>query len=305
MPLQYVSLLGTSYSGSTLVSMLMSSQPRVVGFGDTYVPPDPDHYPRHPCTCGSWYEECPPRAAITDAIHSGGIPDYSWDRATATPVPKRLPWKIRQKWPLAKSSSLPFYRGMPDALRRIMYRRFYLENALMLQGLEDTGMYDVYFDGSKSVIRTELLRSAIPDIKVVHMVRHPGAYFYHFYRLGDTQYEKRLRHWFRYHHHARSLTGSMAPENVLVVTYESIVKYPEQFVETMESFAGMKQTDSFDRSRIRRSQVHVIGNRMRETADRVLDYSNTWRGKMPADAEEMAEEAIRQDSWLRDLYSDS
>ena len=97
----------------------------------------------------------------------------------------------------------------------------------------------------------------------------------------------------------------MAPENVLVITYESIVKYPEQFVETMEGFVGMKQSDSPDRSRIHRSQVHVIGNRMRETADRVLDYSNTWRGKMPAEVEEMADEAIREDSWLRELYSDS
>ena len=305
MPLKYVSLLGTSFSGSTLVSMLMSSQPRVVSFGDTYVPPNPDHYPKHPCSCGLWYEECPPRVAISDAIRSGGIPDYSWDRATGTPVPKHLPWKLRQKWPLGKSSSLPFHRSMPDSLRRFLYRRFYLENALMLQGLEDTGMYDVYFDGSKSVVRTELLRSTIPDIRVVHMVRHPGAYFYHFHRIGDTQYEKHLRHWFRYHHHARSLTGSMAPEKVLVITYESIVKYPEQFVETMEGFVGMQQSDSSDRSQIHRSQVHVIGNRMRETADRVLDYSNTWRGKMPAEVEEMADEAIRQDSWLRELYSDS
>jgi hypothetical protein len=305
MPLQYVSLLATSFSGSTLVSMLMGSQPRVVGFGDTYVPPNPDFYPKHPCTCGSWYEECPPRAAITNAIRSGGVPDYSWDRAAATPVPKSLPWALRQKWPLAKSSSLPFYRGMPGALRRILYRRFYLENAFMLKGLEDTGMYDVYFDGCKSVIRTELLRSTIPDIKVVHMVRHPGAYFYHFHRKGDTQYEKRLRHWFGYNNDARSLTRSMRPENYRMITYESIVKYPEQFVETMESFIGMKRTHSSDRSRIHKSQVHVIGNRMRETADRVLDYSNTWRGKMPADVEEMADEAIRKNSWLRELYSDS
>ena len=97
----------------------------------------------------------------------------------------------------------------------------------------------------------------------------------------------------------------MSPENYLVITYESIVKYPEQFVEKMEGFVGMQETHSSDRSRIRRSQVHVIGNRMRETADRVLDYSNTWRGKMPSAAEEMADEAVRQDSWLRDLYSDT
>jgi hypothetical protein len=101
-----------------------------------------------------------------------------------------------------------------------------------------------------------------------------------------------LVHWFGYNDHARALTGSMAPENYRVITYESIVKYPERFVEMMESFIGMKQTHSFDRSRIHKSQVHVIGNRMRETADRVLDYSNTWRGKMPADVEDMADELV-------------
>ena len=304
MPLKYVTLLGTSFSGSTLVSMLMSSQPRVVGFGDTYVPPDPDHYPKHPCTCGNWYDDCAPRAAITDAIRTGGIPEYSWDRASATPVSKRLPWKLRQKWPLVKSSSLPLHRSTPNFLRKFLYRRYYLENKLMLQGLENTGKYDVYFDGSKSVVRTELLRTAIPDMKVVHMVRHPGAYLYHFHRLGNTKYETHLRHWFRYHHHARSLSRSMAPENVLAVTYESIVKFPEQFVQTMEEFVGMSPADTEDRSRIHRDQVHVIGNRMRETADRVLDYSSTWREKMPAEVEAMADDAIRNDSWLRELYSD-
>ena len=283
----------------------MASQPRVVGFGDTYVPPNPDHYPKHPCTCGSWYDECPPRVAIADAIRAGGITDYSWDRASAMPVPKRLPWKLRQKWPFAKSSSLPFYRSLPDALRKSLYRRFYRENTLMLKGLEDTGMYDVYFDGSKSIVRTELLRTIIPEIKMVHMVRHPGSYFYHFHRLGDAQYEMHLRHWFRYHRNARALARSMPAENVVTVTYESIVQRPEEFVAKMEKFIGMRETHDSDCARIRRSQVHVIGNRMRETADRVLDYSSTWRDKMPTSAEQLADETIQQDSWLRELYSGS
>ena len=91
----------------------------------------------------------------------------------------------------------------------------------------------------------------------------------------------------------------------MAVTYESIVQQPERFLDEMEKFMGMTETHSSDRSRIRRSQVHIIGNRMRETADRVLDYSNTWRGKMPASVEEMADEAIRKDEWLRSLYEDA
>ena len=95
----------------------------------------------------------------------------------------------------------------------------------------------------------------------------------------------------------------LVPEgNYLAVTYESIVQQPEQFVIAMEKFMGKAEPYASDRTRIRRSQVHVIGNRMRESADRVLDYSNTWRGKMPQSVEDKADEAVKQDSWLRSLY---
>ncbi len=302
MSIQYVSLLNTPFSGSTLVSMLLCSQPRIIGFGDTYVVPDPRHYPKHPCTCGRWYDECPPRVILKNAIRSGGLSDYDWDRASAGPVPRRLPWKLRQSWPLGKSSSLPFHRGTPHALRKKLYRRFYLENTLMLQGLEDTGDYDIYFDGCKGLVRTELLRSMIPNIKLLHLVRHPGAYFYHFHKAGESQFEKRLSHWARYNRHAHDFARLVPDGNYMAVTYESIVQQPERFIDEMEKFMGMTETHSSDRTRIRRSQVHIIGNRMRETADRVLDYSNTWRGKMPAPVEEMADEAIRKDEWLRSLY---
>ena len=302
MPLQYVSLLNTSFSGSTLISMLLCSQPRIIGFGDTYVVPNPQHYPKHPCTCGRWYDECPPRVVVRNAIRAGGIPDYDWDRASFAPMPKWLPWKLRQNWPLAKSGSLPFYRAIPRSLRKILYRQFYLENTLMLQGLEETGAYDIYFDGCKGLVRVELLRNMIPNIKLLHVVRHPGAFLYHFHKNGETKFESRLPQWIRYNRRAHDFARLMPAANYLALTYESIVQQPEQFIDKMRGFMGMTETHTSDCSRIRRSQIHIIGNRMRETADRVLDYSNTWRGKMPAAVEEKADEIIRQDDWLRSLY---
>lgn len=305
MPLQYVSLLNTSFSGSTLVSMLLCSQPRIVGFGDTYVAPDPAHYPQHPCTCGRWFDECPPRIAIRDAVRSGGIEDYDWDRASATPVPKWLPGKIRQIWPFVRPSSLPLFRAIPTSARNFRYRRFYLETELMLKGLEETGDYDIYIDGCKSLVRAELLRTAIPDLKVLHMIRHPGAFLYHFHRLGQLNYDKYLRRWRRYNHHARQFGKLLPGENYKAVTYESIVQDPEAFVEQMVDFMGMTEVHSEDCARIRRPQTHIIGNRMRETVDRVLDFSNTWRGKMPANVEDKANEMIARDDWLASLYEGS
>jgi len=305
MPLQYVSLLNTPYSGSTVVSMLLCSQPGIIGFGDTYVVPGPRHYPKHPCTCGAWYDDCPPRVVVRDVVRASGLPDYDWDKTSPTPVPRRLPWKLRQNWPLAKSASLPVLRAIPHSLRKRLYRRYYRENSLMLQGLEKAGDYQVYFDGCKDLPRVELLRTMTSDIKLLHVIRHPGAFFYHFYKLGQTDFEHRLGQWKRYNQRAREISHLVPADNYLAVTYESIVQQPEQFVLKMEKFFGMSETPPRDRTRIHRSQVHIIGNRMRESADRVLDYSNTWRGKMSESVEEKADEVIRHDNWLQSLYEDT
>jgi hypothetical protein len=172
----------------------------------------------------------------------------------------------------------------------------------MLQGLEEAGNYEIYFDGCKDLVRVELLRSMIPNIKLLHVVRHPGAFFYHFYKIGETQYEKRLRHWIRYNRRAHGFSRLVPSGNYLAVTYESIVQRPEEFIDRMQKFMGMTETHTGNRTRIRRSQIHIIGNRMRESADRVLDFSNTWRGKMPAPVEARADEITQQDGWLRSLY---
>ena len=172
----------------------------------------------------------------------------------------------------------------------------------MVEGLEHSEKYDYYVDGCKFLVRTELLRSMIPDIKILNVVRHPGAYLYHFHKLGTVQYEKQLRHWVRYNNHARDFSQLIPTENYLAVTYEFIVQQPEEFVAQFAKFAGMSEIDSTDPGRFRKSEIHIIGNRMRETAERVLDYSNTWRGKMPASVEKIADDTIRQDSWLRSLY---
>jgi Sulfotransferase family len=302
MSMQYVSLLSPGFSGSTLVSMLLCSQPRTIGFGDTYFSHDPKHFPKHPCTCGLWYDECPPRVDSQNAIREGGFPEFEWSRAIAVPVPSFFPRRLRRFWPLMRSASLPVIRTFPHNVRTGLFGRYYRENQLMIDGLERSGKYDFYIDGSKYLVRTELLRSMIPNIKILNVVRHPGAYLYHFHKRGTAKYATQLHHWIRYNNHARYFSRLVPSENYLAVTYESIVQSPAQFLNQIAAFLGMSEINTTDPGRFRRSEIHVIGNRMRETAERVLDYSNTWRGKMPPPIEKMADDTIAQDSWLRSLY---
>jgi hypothetical protein len=301
--MQYVSLLTPGFSGSTLVSMLLCSQNGTVGFGDTYFSHVPRHVPKHPCTCGKWYDQCAPRADIATTITAAGTPDFAWNQLASVPIPNAFRSPLRRFWPLARSTSLPLVRAIPDAARRRLFKRYYRENELMLDGLEQSGKYDVYFDGCKDLVRLELLRSIFPEIKVLHVVRHPGAYLYHFHKLGEAMYAKRLKHWARYHRHARRFSNFITADNYLAVTYEHIVQEPAMFAGEFGEFAGKPQADTTDADRIRREDIHVMGNRMRETTERVLDYSNTWRGKMPAIAEKMADDVVRQDPWYSSLFN--
>ena len=292
--------MSTPFSGSTLVSMLLCSQPRSIGFGDTYF--GRDSRPENLCTCGVPFLECQPRSEAQDEIRRGGLPDFSWGDATPVPTPKWLSVERRRYWPLSRSISLGPVRAIPAGLRERLFRNYYLENQLMLQGLASSGRYDFYFDGCKDPVRLELLRTALRNLKVIHMVRHPGALAYHFYRLGFKAPERRLGQWIRYHSRVRSFLKYLGEENYLPVTYEHIVEQPGSFLRNVADFLGMPAINESEPDVLKRDVIHIQGNRMRKTAERVLNMADKWRGKMPQQLESESEATLRKLPWAASLY---
>ena len=143
--LNYVSLLSPGFSGSTLTSMLLASQPGIVGFGDTYF--SGRNKPGNPCTCGLPYTDCPVRQAISAHARRNGLADFSFFDMRAVPTPRGLSEKQQRTWFLRRSGMLPWVRAIPAAARRTLFARFYRETDLMLAALDDFGDYEVYFDG--------------------------------------------------------------------------------------------------------------------------------------------------------------
>jgi hypothetical protein len=195
-------------------------------------------------------------------------------------------------------------RSIPKSLRGMLFRRFYLENQLMLQYLEHTGEFDFYFDGCKIINRLEFLRTRIPGIKVIHMVRHPGAILYHDLKYGLTNVNSRMPLWSRYHRRARQFQTLCGQHNYLAVPYEKMVQDPGYFLHRVQNFLDMKEVNDKTPEVIDRSGVHILGNRMRETVDRIIDYSNTWRDHLPQDQQRLAEDTFRNVPWVVNLYRD-
>lgn len=295
--------MSTPFSGSTLLSMLLCSQPRSIGFGDTYFGGDSD--PKNMCTCGVPFLECPPRVESQAEIRQGGIDDFSWATATPVPTPGWISADMRKHWPLSRAISLGPIQAMPAGVRRRLFRKFYLENRLMLSGLAKSGLYDYYFDGCKDPVRLELLRTEFNQLKVIHIVRHPGAFVYHFYRLGGKNPEKRLGQWIRYHSRIRSIVKNIDDDNYLVATYEYVVENTGSFLRDVADFLGMEKVDDSPPFMLKRDQIHIQGNRMRKTADRVLNMANKWRGKIPEHMDREARATLHKLPWAAELYNPS
>ena len=202
------------------------------------------------------------------------------------------------------SSSLSVLRMIPTSLRRVLFKKFYRENRLMVESMRDSGLYDYYFDGCKIATRVELLRTEIPNMKVVHLVRHPGAILYHDQRYGTENVNARLAHWLRFHRRCRKFQKLLGNENYLPVPYEKIVQDPTAFLRRAASFLKMTDVQLENADIIDRSKVHILGNAMREKVQRIIDYSNTWRDHVPAKRQAMATETFRKMDWVVDLYSE-
>jgi hypothetical protein len=172
----------------------------------------------------------------------------------------------------------------------------------MLSGLAKTGRYDYYFDGCKDPVRLELLRTEFAGLKIIHLVRHPGALVYHYYRRGAREPELRLGQWVRYHSRVRSFLRVVGEENYLSTTYEYVVKSPGLFLRDVADFLGMQEVFDSPPFLLRRSEIHIQGNSMRKTADRVLNLADKWRGKLPQHLEEEAEATLQKTAWAAALY---
>ena len=297
--MQYVSVLSPGFSGSTLLSMILCGQQRTIGFGDTYF--GTQNNIDNICNCGLPFTECEPRKVVESAVQKGGQTEFSWVNARPVPMPTFWPVKYANYWPLRKAAVIPLLRTLPPRLRRAIFKTFYSQTRLMIEGLYSTDAYDFYVDGSKALVRLELMRTEIPNLKVIHMIRHPGAILYRYQKLGINRRAEGLAQWQRYHELAHEFKSLVNPDHYFAVSYESIVRNPGEFLNQVRQFIGMPAKDDIDPRRLYREDVHIIGNRMRKTADRIEDMADSWKEHLSRADQVLAENTVAGMDWIDKL----
>lgn len=284
--LDYVMLLGTNFCGSTLLSMLLGSHPSVVTFGDTYANWGTD-YSDVACTCGERMFDCPFRKELERRLHDKGFPAYSWGKSSAYPMQH-----IWQRLG-ADKRAIGLYRLLNHRLRLAVFRGFYSFNHAYLQELRDMTGATCYLDGSKSLIRLELMRAVVPSCKVIHLIRDPRGFVHSsaIKRRQHRSWRSAFRQWKHYNELAHRFRAKVGEANFLRVSFESLVRKPKETANAVLDFMGMGWIADPDQIDPRR--LHVVGNGMRLSFSGIKDRSRVWEGELEADvAEQIRREAL-------------
>jgi hypothetical protein len=292
-----VALLSSSYSGSTLLSILACSHPKVIGFGDTY------NYqfvrlPETRCTCGASPScRCPIRVSLESKMKEMGY-EFRWTTSNPTPLMRGL----RGNRAAVRASRSVFlmhlYRRWSDSVKKWVFARYYQENLSFLRALEECGDYECYFDGCKSLSRLELMRVVLPDTKVVHLVRDPRGCLHSALKRGQGDYRRVVDGWCRYNLLARRYRDVLGEKRYLLVLYEELATHPESVLAKVHEFMGVPPHRADIGMGVDKSGVHVVGNRMKESLRRVENHSLDWGKKLEGHQLDYVRRRVAEMDWL-------
>ncbi len=297
-----VALLSTSYSGSTLVSMLVCSHPNIIGFGDTY------NYQFVPlaetsCTCGAAPSICCPiRMDIERRLNENGL-RFSWLTSNPTPLPRFLAPHAFASNLSRKAALLKLYRAVPVQARLKIFPRFYEETLHFFEALDSIGNKTHYFDGCKVLLRVELLRTFAPETKVIHLIKNPKAYLYSYLGRRGKTLRSVVNGWIRYHKASREFQNILGDQNYMLVTFEELTANPEQTMEEIYQFIGVPaRTEPFE-TWVDKSTIHVVGSESKNVFQRVEKKAPKWKTELRPEQMAYIDRKTKDIDWLQPLLA--
>jgi len=268
--IQRFSLLSSSFSGSTLLGIILCQDKRFVSFGDTYLIPGVSDE-QSLCNCGDTIAECKFRTRLVQQLHNRGLPEsmiVSRDYAT--------PFKfISSRFGGERAIGAYKLAGKLIGYRNI-FSEFYRKEALFLSAIEAVDDNQFYIDGNKNLVRSHLFAEGDEQTRLIHLIRHPFAVLH----SSATRHVKRgrsiqshLKSWMFYNRSAKQLCDKH-PSRSATIYFEDLVSNPAIVIEQLSRKFNLSNLD-IDTDNLDPTRTHLIGNRSRHNATKVRSKQMT------------------------------
>jgi len=278
-----VSLLANSYSGATLLTILLNRHSQIVSNGEAMFinGRDETHYD---CTCGKYLEDCDFYRAT--ARHMRLPDDTGWDRQLFMRVPcfsrnaliqgmlgsARFAGASRDRL----ISLIPAYRDIRDRFLEAQLQFF--ANARSFAGAP------IYLDGTKSLRRAQLFAAdGRCEMKALFLIRDGRGFCASYLKnTGRQSLAEAAKRWLAHIVRVDRFARAFPSIPLLTVRYEDLCRSTEETMRTICRFLGIRYENPGDGTM---KEAHVLGNRMRRTFSGAIVEDVSWQRKLDPESQ--------------------
>lgn len=276
-----VYIMGHGYSGSTLLTFLLGTHPRIATIGELGIAPltkgrtQPEQYL---CSCKAPIRECDFWQRVKAEMAGRGHDFDIWDadlefRAPGGGVADVL-LRAVQRGPVLETVRDIGLRVVPRArqeMHRVLSRiESLIESVLKIKGSS------TFLDSSKRPERAIFMRR-IPslDMRVIHLVRDGRAVSWSNMKNLGLSPEEAARSWVADNTCAEHARRCFPKDRWMTLRYEDLCAAPDAVLTKIHSFAGLPVTNGFHH--FRNGDHHIIGNRMRLSSTSEIRIDESWK----------------------------
>lgn len=277
-----VYVLGPSYSGSTLLTLLLGRQPAIATVGEL------KHLVggvagEYRCSCGVDIHQCRFWSRVKEGVEARGAAFDIDDWGVRFGWPQRR-WLHRALRARVRGAAFETLRegvvalapGCRERLDHIARR-----NQLLIEVIAELMGGQVFVDSSKDPARLHwLLRARLWNVRVIHLARDGRGTAFSAMRRDRIPMRLAATEVRKTHDECQRLVSRLGATSSMSLRYEDLCRDPRAALERVLDFLGLpSEAAELD---FRAAEHHVLGNEMRLLPDSEIRLDERWKSGLAA-----------------------
>lgn len=291
--------MGTSFTGSTLLSFLLDSLPDVASVGEPTGPLDAPDNGAVECSCHRRLDSCPFWEQVSAEMRRRGheFGPYEWDTRFRLSDNRLVQHAVI--WPLHNlrldAARDGMVRHLPHFGPRI--RRIGARHAALAESILAVTGKSVFVDASKDPRTPVLLRDLVGiEAAVIHLTRDAPGYVLSAIRNEGQTVDSAVRSWVNMADHVERLRRRWPAEKWLRLRYEDLATNAGAAVAMITEFLGTSIGD-WTPELSKGPGHHIIGNQMALSDRTSIEVDARWQSELDATTVSIIER--RTEEWRR------
>lgn len=274
-------IMSPSYSGSTLLTMLLADHPQIATVGELKATSMGDISTYH-CSCGELLIECPFWDKAKQKMLAEGH-DFTFDnfnthfRARQDPLTDRL-LRASLRGPFFEAARETGFMLSPAAQKT--RQQIIRQNQTLIETICTLQQAQTFLDDSKEPIRLKYhLTANLWDIRAIHLIRDGRGVTNSYMRHNKTTMSRAARQWLQTQRECDRMAKHLGDSRCLTVYYEALCREPERTLTAIYHFLGLTaKTDSASHR-----TKHIMGNQMRLGSLQDIRLDEKWKHTLSPD----------------------